>query len=461
MIAAPSTPDGARERVRHHVIIGTGIAALSAAEAIRDVDDRARITMIGDEDAGFYSRPALAYRLTGELPAERLLIRTDAQIELLRLERRVARVNALLPEAHKLQLTDGHTLTYDTLLLATGAASTAPDFAGGSLDGVMRLDGLSDTEALIARARTAKAAVVVGGGSTALELVDGLHARGVPTHYLLRGERYWSKVFDRVESAIVESRLTARGVTLHRNTSIREALGVNGRLVGVRTNEGRTIPADLLAVAIGVRPRTELARQAGLVVERGIRTNERLETSHDGIYAAGDCAQVYDPITRTAQLDTLWSSALAQGRTAGYNMAGLGLVLRQHPPLNVTRVAGVTTTIIGAVGGAADPDLLTLTRGQSERWQLDPDAWSVGGTRHEDRLRVVVSGQRIVGAVVMGDQRVSVPLAHLIGEQVDISALRPLLDAAPDDALDRLLAFCESHVHDPDGHRVTDPRSGR
>ena len=451
---APSGPSSPRDTVRHHVIIGSGIAALSAAEAIREVDDAAHITLISDEDAPFYSRPALAYRLTGELAPDRLRIRSDAETARLRLDRLVARVAGLLPEAHKIQLADGRTLAYDTLLLATGAASIAPDFAGGTLDGVLRLDGLADTEAMIARAATAKTAVVVGGGSTALELVDGLHARGVATHYLLRGERYWSKIFDRVESAIVESRLTAAGVTLHRNTSIREALGTNGLLVGVRTNDGRTLAADLLAVAIGVRPRTELARQAGLLVERGIRTNERLETSHADIFAAGDCAQVYDPVTRTAQLDTLWSSALAQGRTAGYNMAGMHLVLRQRPALNVTRVAGVTTTIIGAVGGASDPDLLTLTRGQSERWQLDPDAWSVGGSRREDRLRVVVSGRSIVGAVVMGDQRVSVPLAHLIGEQVDISELRPLLEAAPEEALDRLLAFCEAHVHDPHGHRA-------
>jgi NADPH-dependent 2,4-dienoyl-CoA reductase/sulfur reductase-like enzyme len=453
----PAFFPSSRGTARHHVIIGSGIAALSAAEAIREVDNDARITMISDEDAPCYSRPALAYRLTGELSPERLRIRSDAQTAALRLDRVVARVTALLPEAHKIQLADGRTLDFDTLLLATGAASIAPDFAGGTLDGVLRMDVLADAEAMIARTATAKTAVVVGGGSTALELVEGLHARGVATHYLLRGERYWSKIFDRVESAIVESRLTASGVTIHRNASIREALGTNGRLVGVRTNDGRTLPADLLAVAIGVRPRTELARQAGLLVERGIRANERLETSHADIFAAGDCAQVYDPVTRTAQLDTLWSTALAQGRTAGYNMAGMRLVLRQRPPLNVTRVAGVTTTIIGAVGSASDPDLLTLTRGQSERWQLDPDAWSVGGSRHEDRLRVVVSGRSIVGAVVMGDQRVSVPLAHLIGEQVDISELRPLLDAAPEEALDRLLAFCDAHVHDPQGHR---PASG-
>jgi len=108
----------------------------------------------------------------------------------------------------------------------------------------------------------------------------------------------------------------------------------------------------------------------------------------------------------------------------------------------------VTATIIGAVGAGNDPDLLTLTRGQSERWVVGEDAWQVRGARRGDRLRVVVSGRTIVGAVVMGDQSVSHALAHLIGEEVDISALRPVLEAEPDHALDLLLAFCAAHVGD-------------
>jgi NADPH-dependent 2,4-dienoyl-CoA reductase/sulfur reductase-like enzyme len=437
----------------HHVIIGSGVAALSAAEAIRLLDPDAQITICSDEAAPFYSRPGLAYLLTGDVPAAQLTLRTAQELTALRAERITASVASIDAPRHVLTLHDGHHLRYDRLLLATGAASVPPAFPGGALDGVVQLDSLADTQALIERASTARQAVVIGGGSTALEFVDGLNARGVHTTYLMRGERYWSKVFDRVESAIVESQLLAEGVTLFRNTIVQEALGASGRLVAVRTTDGRVLACDLLAVSIGVRPRVALARAAGIAVDRGILATEFLETNVEDVFAAGDCAQVYDPVTRSARLDTLWSSAAQQGTTAGYNMAGMRVPMRLHTPINITRVAGITVSIIGAVGSAEDPDLLTLTRGQSERWTHDPHAWSVGGARRQNRLRVVISGTAIIGAVVMGDQRVSHALAHLIGEEVDISALRPALDAEPDAALDLLLAFCETHVRDHDGHR--------
>ncbi|MBP6443460.1 MAG: FAD-dependent oxidoreductase [Gemmatimonadales bacterium] len=432
----------------HHVLVGSGIAALSAAEAIRSADPRARITMVSLEDAPFYSRPGLAYLLTNELPEAALEIRSAAELAALRLERVTGMASRIDTGERRLVLQDGRRIGYDRLLIATGASSMPPDFPGAALDGVVQVDGLSEARDFVARSRRASTAIVVGGGSTALELVDGLHARGVTTHYLLRGDRYWSKVFDPVESAIVEARLLADGVQLHRVTGVREAIGTNGVLVGVTTTAGRHLACDLLAVAVGVRPRLELARASGVAIDRGILTNEYLETSVTGVFAAGDAAQVYDPVTHGALLDTLWASALQQGRIAGLNMAGVRVAHRKHPPINVTRVAGITATIIGAVGTADDPDLLTLTRGQSERWATDPDAWSVAAARRGDRLRVVVSGRAIVGAVVMGDQRVSQPLAHLIGEEVDISALRPALEAAPEDAMDLLLAFCDAHVGD-------------
>lgn len=431
-----------------YVLVGSGIASLAAAESIRRVQPNAKIILVSQERAPFYSRPGLAYLLTNDVPEPQLTIREPVEVDALRLERVYGRAVQLLPDVRVLRLDDGTHVPYDRLLIAIGAASIRGDFPGASLDGVVHLDDLAEARDIVRRTASARTAVVVGGGSTALELVDGFVARGVHTHYFMRGDRYWSKVFDPVESAIVESRLLAEGVVLHRNASVREALGHQGVLTGIATANGEQLSCDVLAVAIGVRPRLELARSAGIATDRGILTTEFLETSEADVYAAGDVAQVYDPVHQVAQLDTLWASAQQQGRIAGLNMAGVRVALRKHVPINVTRVGGVTVTIVGTVGAADDPDLLTLTRGQSERWITDPDAWSVGGARLGNRLRVVVSGRAIAGAVVMGDQALSQTLAHLIGEDVDITALRPALEAAPHDAMEMLLDFCHAHVTD-------------
>jgi NADPH-dependent 2,4-dienoyl-CoA reductase/sulfur reductase-like enzyme len=432
----------------HYLLIGSGVAALSAAESIRRLDAHARITMVSAEHGAFYSRPGLAYVLTGEVPEGQLHIRTPSEIEALRLDRITGTATALDTVAHQVTLGDGRTIGYDRLLVATGAESIHADFPGATLDGVVHVDGLDEARDFVRRAEAAKAAIVVGGGSTALELVEGLHARGVRTHYLLRGERYWSKVFDAVESAIVEARLMMDGVLVHRYTSVRQAIGRAGVLSGVETTSGEHIEADLLAVAVGIRPRLTLAKAGGLATERGIVVNAYLESSAPDVFAAGDVAQVFDPVTGVSLLDTLWSSALQQGRVAGLNMAGTRVAHRKRAPMNVTRVGGITATIIGAVGAGDDPDLITLTRGQSERWMTSADAWTVSGARFGDRLRVMVSGRVIVGAVVMGDQRVSRALAHLVGEAVDISALRPALEADAEHAMDLLLDFCDAHVRD-------------
>jgi NAD(P)H-nitrite reductase large subunit len=277
----------------HHVLVGSGIAALSAAEAIRSADPRARITMVSLEDAPFYSRPGLAYLLTNELPEAALEIRSAAELAALRLERVTGMASRIDTGERRLVLQDGRRIGYDRLLIATGASSMPPDFPGAALDGVVQVDGLSEARDFVARSRRASTAIVVGGGSTALELVDGLHARGVTTHYLLRGDRYWSR--SSIRSSPRSSRRGSSRTASSSTASPACASDRHQRCAGGGDDDGgTTLACDLLAVAVGVRPRLELARASGVAIDRGILTNEYLETSVTGVFAAGDAAQVYD-----------------------------------------------------------------------------------------------------------------------------------------------------------------------
>jgi nitrite reductase (NADH) large subunit len=427
--------------VTRYVVVGSGIAGLSACEALRERDASAALTLVGEEPHPFYSRPGLAYLLTGSVPEKRLYVRTPAEVAALGIERIHARAAALDPAAHRLALEDGRTIAYDRLLLATGAVSIPPDFEGGTLDGVMQLDGLDQARRMMQRARRRGTAIVVGGGSTALEIVEGLHAQGMHVHYFLRGDRYWSKVLDPVESAIVEERLQEEGVRIHRRTEVARAVGTDGRLTAVETGAGERITCDVLAVAVGIRPRLELARAAGIETDRGISVTPLLETSAADVFAAGDVAQVLDPETGRAELDALWNSALEMGRAAGQNMAGAGVPYRKHVPMNVTRVAGLVTTVIGAVGGGKDPDLKTMTRGQSESWTAHGPSTTVQELHGTDRVRVLLGERVVQGAIVMGSQVLSHPLARLVADRVDVSFIRPECVAHPAAALDRLLAF--------------------
>ena len=427
--------------MRRYVVVGTGIAGLSACEAVRERDPAAEVTLVGEEPHPFYSRPGLAYLLTGSIPEKRLYVRTPAETAALELMRVHARVASIDTAAHRLTLEDGRAVPYDRLLLATGAVSIDPTFPGADLPGVVRLDGLDQARHLLGLARKGRSAVVVGGGSTALEIVEGLHARGVHVHYFLRGDRYWSKVLDPVESAIVEERLEHEGVRIHRRTEVKAALG-KGRLEAVETEDGTRVPCDILAVAIGIRPRLELAKSAGIAVDRGILASELLETDAADVFAAGDAAQVRDPETGRAELDALWNSALEMGRAAGRSMAGDTTPYRKHVPMNVTRLAGLVATVIGAVGGGKDPDLVTMTRGQSEGWDGRGASLTVQERHGTDRVRVLLDERRVVGALVMGSQRLSHALARLVAERADISPIRGELRADdPDAALLKLIAF--------------------
>ncbi len=410
-----------------YVIVGSGVAGIAAIEAIRSLDRDGEVVMIGDDPHGYYSRPGLAYYLTGELHDKALFPRTAATYRKMNFRYIRGRVQRVQQETRTLSLEDGVSLSYDKLLLAVGAQAAPLKVPGADLDGVLKLDHLEDAKRILKFARRSRTAVVVGGGITALELVEGLIARGVKVHYLLRGDRYWSNVLDEQESRIVEHRLQEDGVRLHFHSEIAEITGKHRQVRGVRLADGKTLPCDMVAYAIGIRPRLELAKQAGLEVDRGILVNEYMQTNDPDIFAAGDVAQVYDPVSGQSVLDSLWGPAREQGRAAGLNMAGRQTAYRKAVPFNVTRLAGLTTTIIGMVGGGRDDDLVGIARGDSETWRHLPEAIIAQSGFEVNRLRLLVGEQTLLGAVVMGDQKLSFPLEKIISERMDISPIRERL----------------------------------
>jgi NAD(P)H-nitrite reductase large subunit len=411
----------------NHAIIGSGVAGIAAIEAIRSFDSDSNVTLIGNDPYGFYSRPGLAYYLTGELHDKALFPRTPEDLRKLNFRYIKGKVTKISRAEHVLELKNESHIPYDRLLIAVGAQAMPLEVPGANLEGVLKLDHMSDAKSILKQARRGRTAIVVGGGITALELVEGLLSRGMKVHYLLRGDRYWSNVLDEQESHIVEHRLQEEGVWLTYHAELIEVMGRNGKVSGVRLLNGQMLKCDLVAYAIGIRPRVDLAKQAGLAIDRGILVNEYLQTNDPDIFAAGDVAQAYDPMSGRSILDSLWAPARQQGDVAGLNMAGRKTAYVKAPPFNVTRLAGLTTTIIGTVGRGRDDDLVGIARGDSETWRQLPDSMVAQTGFEVNRLRLLVGEKTLLGAIIMGDQNLSFPLEKLISENVDISPIREQL----------------------------------
>ena len=412
---------------RRYVIIGSGAAGISAVEGIRSKDRDGEIHLITEDPFGYYSRPGLAYFLTGELNESSLYPFTKDDLKPLEIHLHRTRISRIDVHLHRLFNGENKALSYDRLLIATGSTAVGMTIPGHQLAGVVKLDNLTDARNIRKLARNGREAVVLGGGITALEILEGLVSMGMKVHYFLRGDRYWSNVLDEVESRIIEHRLQKEGVKIHYHAEAEEFLGKKNRVVGVRTKQGQVINCELIAVAIGVQPRKELAEVSGLQVERGIVVDDYLSTSQPDIYAAGDVAQVYDPLTGKSILDTLWGPARAQGYIAGLNMAGSHTKFIKPPAFNVTRLAGLTTTIIGTVGTGRDVDLVGIARGDSKSWRQMADAVAAQNNFEVNRLRILVGWRTLLGAIVMGDQSASFPLQDIIRRQWDISSIRDQL----------------------------------
>ncbi|MBI3240785.1 MAG: NAD(P)/FAD-dependent oxidoreductase [Chloroflexi bacterium] len=418
-----------------YLIIGNGATGVTAAEEIRAHDRQGRITLISAEPYPMYSRPGLAYVIINEIPEKQVIARrpewyTRQQIKVV--YGSVTKVEAAL---RQVALADGRRLPYDKLLIATGARAVPLPYPGSELDGVVFLDTLDGTRELINKAKAAKRAVVIGGGITALEMAEGLAHHRLDTHYFVRKSTLWSTVFNDVESKMLEARMIEHGVKIHYNTEIAEVLGdKRGRVAGVKLTNGSIFKCDLVGAGIGVKPQLDLIRGTPIKTDRAILVNEYLETSEPNIYAAGDCAQIWDRWTQKHTLDVLWPTAIAAGRIAGANMTGKRLPYLKGTPFNACLLFGLHITAIGQLGGTrdeAEPEIFQhLSRGASEIWATQPrayaSAWSQSGP---NTIRLALSGERLVGALVVGEQTLADPLRDLIERQVDIRPIRSHLEA--------------------------------
>jgi 3-phenylpropionate/trans-cinnamate dioxygenase ferredoxin reductase subunit len=275
------------------IIVGTGQAGFQVAASLRSEGYLELITLIGEEPHIPYQRPPLSKGfILGTQNAESIELRPatfyqNHKINLLSGER----VVAITPAERQIEIASGGDLSYDALVLATGATNRRLAVPGAEFDGVLYLRSLAESIFIKERLAEAREIVVIGGGFIGLELAAAACTLGKKVTVVEALPRLMARVAAPIISEFFRELHTSRGVTILCDQTVSEIYGSGGNVRGVLLSDGRVLPADLVLVGIGVTPNAELARDAGLAVANGICVDEYLQTSDPCIYAIGDCAE--------------------------------------------------------------------------------------------------------------------------------------------------------------------------
>lgn len=298
------------------VIIGGGIAALSAAQSIRKRNRSAEVIILSEEDYLPYYRPALSDLLSEELPDKRLYVLDQAWFEENRVTVKIGTRAVKIDKDERTVITEqGEVITYNKLIIATGARSNIIPFKGVEKGGVFALRSLQDALSLKEALGKDKKAVVIGGGVLGLEAVWEMLSMGMEVSVIEHNQRLMPRQLDEPSSQRLQQLMIARGVRLFLGSDIEEILGED-QATGVLLKDGQVLEAELVLLSTGVKPNIELAQDAGLEIAQGVVVDNNMRTSAADIYAAGDVAQFGE------RLVGLWPVSLEMGRVAGAAAAG-------------------------------------------------------------------------------------------------------------------------------------------
>ncbi len=383
-----------------YLVVGNGVAGVTAAQAIASAEPGADIHIYAAEPYPYYRRPQLPDYIAGQASEQDITYRPSEWYERQGIQVHLAcRVEELDPQARRVGLADGSSVTYDRLLLASGGWAWTSVLEGGELGGIFTLRTLDDARAIRERAGSARHAVVVGGGLLGLESARALRALGLEVTLLELFEYLLPRQIDREGAAVLQGIVERQGIRVLTDTATAGFAG-SGTVAAVRTRDGRELPAELVICAAGWRAETTLAGQAGLAVGRGVRVDEYLQTSAADVYAAGDVAEAGE------QLYGIVPAAIEQARVAAANMVRAG---------SVTYASTLTSTTL-KVAGAEITSLGNCIPQGDEFQQLR----HIAPQQHHYRKFVLQDG-RIVGAILLNERARALAARQLIERRIDVS----------------------------------------
>jgi NAD(P)H-nitrite reductase large subunit len=393
----------------HYLIIGNSAAGIGAAEAIREADGSAPITIISDEPESVYSRALISYELAGWLgPNAKLDLRPpeffqEKSIEAI-LGRRAVKIDAA---AHQVHLADGRKIPYDKLLLATGGSPQKTGVKGEEKRGVFGFRTHRDLLNIHEAIKSAKEAVVLGGGCIGLQAASGLHHHRVKTTIAIASPHLLSQVADPECGDYFQGLFEKHSVTVKTKVSPIEFKG-SEQVESVLFDDGTELPAQIIITGKGVAPNAQLAEGTKIRVDWGIITDEQMRTDEPDIYAAGDVALTQDRVACKSTVNAVWPCAYEQGRVAGFNMAGVPRKYDGSMRMNAAEFFGVSFISIGIVKpkGEGYESHSRMLKEKGLYWKL------------------VFQGNLLVGAVLMGRVDGAGVLGNLMRKRVDVSSIK-------------------------------------
>ena len=393
------------QKIYKYIIIGAGIAAVSAAQGIREIDKTGSILMIGDESVPAYSRPMLTKTPLRSYELGRTIVQSpewykEQGIDLMLGRRAVAIDNS----SRIVKVNTGDTFFYTRLIYASGANGFVPPIPGADLPEVVVVRRYEDIMKVKRLSVDTGKAVIIGGGVIGLEAGFELSRYGLDVTVLEALPMLMPRFLDEDCARMLEKSISSFPV--HTGVTIEE-IGGRGHVEYVKLKDGREFPCDLVIMSTGVRADIALAQKAGLKCTRSVVINEKCETSAKDIYACGDCAE-YGTNWQ------LWSQALEQGRVAGVNAAGGNETIQPTDSSMIINSPEISMFSCGDVG--KDPNRAYTTEVDDH---LQPDLFAVNKKFVRSYEKRFYSGGKMVGAIIIGN------LANMQGLKEEILGIKP------------------------------------
>jgi NAD(P)H-nitrite reductase large subunit len=331
-----------------YVIIGNSAGAIGCIEGICSIDKEGEIVLISNEKHHTYSRPLISYLIYGKTDEQKMKYRPDSFYADNKVNTMLGKtVTSIDKDSKKVTLDDNTSVSYDKLLVATGSSPFIPPMAGiEKVENKFTFMTLDDAKALDSTISKDKNVLIVGAGLIGLKCAEGICKKVNKITVVDLADRILPSILDTEGSEIMQKHIEKSGVEFILGDSVAEFTENTATL-----KSGKTVSFDIVVLAVGVRPNVSLIKDIGGVVNRGIATNEKCETSIKDIYAAGDCTESYDITTDENRVLALLPNAYMQGECAGINMAGGEKLYDKAIPMNAIGFFGLHIITAGAYTG--------------------------------------------------------------------------------------------------------------